>query len=189
MSNTTVESTTLTTTTDATENETMNTTENETMSASEITTDEPAAEHLDAEEAATEEQLSAEADQKTPAWVDFIAALDAHAQALGLSVKEQKGFTKFFNSETGHKVYVAKQGREVKRVDTTLPILGQDGTYDLSKPNGKIACHVVANLETVTKVLTQLADSTVGKIRQANKKAKAEEAAPEAPAEAATPSE
>ncbi len=140
-------------------------------------------EQMDAEGQAL--SAEAEAAEKAPAWIDFCAALEAHAQALGLSIQEQKGFKKFVNLETGHKLYVAKGDRAVKRVDTTLPILGQDGTYDLSKPNGKIACHVVPDLETVTKVLTQLADSSVGKIRQAKrapKAAPAEEAASEQPA-------
>lgn len=124
------------------------------------------------------EQLAAEAaaEDKKPAWIEFTAALTAHAQALGLQVTEQVGFTKFVNPETGHKLYVAKQGRAVKRVDTTLPILGQDGTYPLDKPNGKIECHVVAELEKVTEVLTQLADSSVGKIRAAKRAPKAEAA-------------
>jgi hypothetical protein len=131
------------------------------------------------------DQLEAEAaeEEKAPAWMQFTAALNAHAAALGLQVAEQKGFTKYINAETGHKLYVAKQGRAVKRVDTTLPILGQDGTYPLSKPNGKIECHVVAELETVTKVLEQLADSSVGKIRAAKRAPKAEAPAADAPAD------
>ena len=84
------------------------------------------------------------------------------------------------NLETGHKLYVAKQGKEVKRVDTTLPILGQDGTYPISKPNGKIECHVIADLETVTAVLSQLADTSVGKIRPAKRAPKVEAEAVEA---------
>ncbi len=142
---------------------------------------------MDAEDTATEQQMDAEAAEaeKAPAWIDFCAALTAHAQALGLTVQEQRGFTKYINAETGHKLYVAKGAKEVKRVDTTLPILGQDGTYPLAKPNGKVECHVIADLETVTAVLSQLADSTVGKIRQAKRAPKAElEAAPEAAAEA-----
>lgn len=118
------------------------------------------------------ESLDAEAD-KTPAWVEFCGALTAHAVAIGLAVQDQKSFTKFVNAETGHKLYVAKQGRQVKRVDTTLPILGQDGTYALVKPNGKIECHVLPELETVTGVLTQLADSSIGKIRSAKRAPKA----------------
>jgi hypothetical protein len=153
-------------------------------------TDDTTIENTESTETQTEaqdaegEQLAAEAaeEEKAPAWIQFTAALNAHASALGLQVMEQKGFTKYINAETGHKLYVAKQGRAVKRVDTTLPILGQDGTYPLSKPNGKIECHVVAELETVTKVLEQLADSSVGKIRAAKRAPKAE--APAAEAEA-----
>lgn len=126
----------------------------------------------DAEGQALEAEAAEES--KAPAWVEFNAALSAHAQALGLAVQEQASFTKFINLETGHKLYVAKQGRQVKRVDTTLPILGQDGTMPLSKPNGKIECHVIPEIETVTKVLTQLADSSVGKLRAAKRAPKAE---------------
>lgn len=155
-------------------------TQGEQLESTESTTE------MDAEDQAL--AAEAEAETKTPAWVDFIAALDAHAQALGLQVQEQKGFTKFINGETGHKLYVAKQGRAVKRVDTTLPILGQDGTYALSKPNGKIECHVVADLETVTKVLSQLADATVGKIRNARRAPKAAEVTEEPAADQPTES-
>lgn len=135
---------------------------------------------VDAEDQAL--AAEAEAETKTPAWMDFCAALTAHAQALGLLVQEQKGFTKYINGETGHKLYVAKQGRQVKRVDTSLPILGQDGTYPLSKPNGKIECHIVPDLDTVRGVLSQLADSSVGKIRAAKRAPKATEVAAEEPA-------
>lgn len=155
-----------------------NMTDDTTIENTESTETETSTEAQDAEG----EQLAAEAaeEEKAPAWIQFTSALNAHAAALGLQVTEQKGFTKYINAETGHKLYVAKQGRAVKRVDTTLPILGQDGTYPLAKPNGKIECHVVAELETVTKVLEQLADTSVGKLRAAKRAPKAE-----APAEAA----
>lgn len=124
----------------------------------------------------------AEAEDKAPAWIDFTAALMAHAATLGLDSLEQKGFVKFSNKATGHKLYVAKGGRAVKRVDTTLPILGKmDGTYELSKPNGKIECHVVAELDKVTAVLTALASEENGKLRPA-KRVKAEETVSETPA-------
>lgn len=159
------------------ENENTNTEiETETTETAVETTEATEGLALDAEETAMEQEMAADAEDKTPAWVDFTAALDAHAQALGLQVQDQAGFTKYINAETGHKLYVAKQGRKVKRVDTTLPILGQDGTYDLAKPNGKIACHVVPELDYVTAVLTQLADNSIGKIRTA-KRTKAEAAA------------
>lgn len=160
-----------------TTNESIESTQSEQLESTEST-------EMDAEDQAL--AAEAEAETKTPAWVDFIAALDAHAQALGLQVQEQKGFTKFINGETGHKVYVAKQGRAVKRVDTTLPILGQDGTYPLSKANGKIECHVVADLDTVTKVLSQLADSSMGKLRAAKRAPKAADATSEEPATEST---
>lgn len=166
--------------------ETENNNEIENTQAEQLEATESTTEQMDAEDQAL--AAEAEAETKTPAWVDFIAALDAHAQALGLQVQEQKGFTKFINGETGHKLYVAKQGRAVKRVDTTLPILGQDGTYALSKPNGKIECHVVADLETVTKVLSQLADSTAGKLRAAKRAPKAAEVTEEPAAEQAAES-
>jgi hypothetical protein len=131
-------------------------------------------ETMDAEGAQIEAEATEE--QKSPAWVEFSAALNAHCQALGLDVQDQVGFIKFTNKETGHKLYVAKQGRLVKRVDTTLPILGVvDGTYPLDKPNGKIECHIVAELDKVTAALTLLADSaTYGKIRAAKRAPKAE---------------
>jgi len=163
------------------ENETN--TEIETLTTETATTERTHALAMDAEETATEEGMTAEsAEDKTPAWVDFTAALDAHAQALGLQVQDQAGFTKYINAETGHKLYIAKQGRKVKRVDTTLPILGQDGTYDLAKPNGKIACHIVPELDYVTAALTQLADSSVGKLRSAKRVKAAVEAPAEEPA-------
>jgi hypothetical protein len=132
------------------------------------------------------EQLAAEAaaEERKPAWVEFTTALAAHAQALGLQVTDQVGFMKFMNPTTGHKLYIAKQGRAVKRVDTTLPILGQDGTYPLDKPNGRIECHVVAELEKVTKVLSQLADSSIGKIRAAKRASKNEAATVESAGQA-----
>lgn len=162
--------------------ENINNTELETLTTNTESTESAETATMDAEETATEQQLEAEGveAEKIPAWVDFTAALDAHASALGLTVQTQKGFTKYVNMETGHKLYVAKQGKEVKRVDTTLPILGEDGTYALSKPNGKIECHVIADLEKVTAVLTKLADSSMGKIRPAKRQAKAEVAATEA---------
>jgi hypothetical protein len=170
---------------------TENTTELETQTNEESQMEE-GSEDGQALEAGAEEGEQLEASEevggdKTPAWVDFTAALSAHAQALGLAIIEQKGYTQFKNLETGHKLYVAKGDRAVKRVDTTLPILGQDGTYDVAKPNGKINCHVVVDLETVTKVLTQLADSSIGKIRTA-KRSKAA-VADEAPAEEAPAAE
>lgn len=111
---------------------------------------------------------------KEPAWQAFASGLMAHAQALGLQVTEQKGFVKFVNGVTGHKLYAAKGGRAVKRVDTTLPILGQANTLPLEKANGKIECHVIPEVEAVKEVLTLLASDQFGALRPSKRAAKAE---------------
>jgi hypothetical protein len=136
------------------------------------------AEHAEGEalEAATPKSDEVK-EPKTPAWEAFASALQAHAQALGLEWTEQKGFIKVVNASTAQKLYIAKGGKAVKRIDTTLPILGQDGTYPLEKPNGKIECHVVADVDTVKTVLTQLAGTEFGSLRASKR----------APAKAETP--
>lgn len=100
-------------------------------------------------------------DKTPPAYLAFVAAVAAHAAALGLHVKEQKGFFQIY-SETGHKLYVAKQGKGVSRIDTTMPrsilvVNGQDLSLPLSKPNGRIACHVDPSVESVNRALEVLA--------------------------------
>ncbi len=125
-------------------------------------------------EAVEEKAKKPAAPKGPPAHEAFIAAIKAHASALGLGYKDQKGFAQFFNAETGHKLYVAKQGRAVTRVETTLPILGQEGTHKLEKPNGKITCTIDPDLALIEGVLLQLADSAVGKIRAPLRQPKAE---------------
>lgn len=133
----------------------------------------------------TTETLSPKAakEKQAPAYLAFIAGLEQKAQALGLSVKEQKGYYQFKNLVTGHRMVVAKQGKVVTRVDTTLPVLGQEGTYALDMPNGRIECHIDANPDTVAHYLEVLATSGE-KIRapKREKKAKAESAPAEQPA-------
>ncbi len=102
--------------------------------------------------------------EQTPAWEAYSAAITAHAISLGLEVKDQKGFIKYSNNKTGHKMYVAKQSKGVTRVETTLPILGQDGTHALTKPNGRITCTVDPDLSTIESILLILADENSGKI-------------------------
>lgn len=121
-------------------------------------------------------QAEAKKERKEPAYKAFVAALEAQAAALGLSVKEQKGYFQFSNPATGHRMVVAKQGKAVTRIDTTLEVLGEEGTYPLSAPNGRIVCHIEANPEIVARYLQRLATST-DKIRapKREKKAKATE--------------
>lgn len=130
----------------------------------------------------TEETTTAEPKVKREAaWLSYAAALTAKAQALGLQAIEQKGFLNFKNEASGHRVCVAKQAKTVSRVDTTLPLLGQPFAYALAegKANGKIACHVQSDLETVSMVLDLLA-STSDHVRPAARKAKAEVETPAA---------
>lgn len=122
------------------------------------------------------EAAAAEAEEaKTPAWEAFTTGLKAHAQSLGLEVVEQKGFVKFVNGSTGHKLYAAKGSRSVKRVDCTLDILGQPNTLPLEKANGKIACHIVPEVEAVKTVLTMLASDQYGTLRASKRAPKAAE--------------
>lgn len=93
-----------------------------------------------------------------PAYEAFLAAVRAHAGALGLVQKDQKGFFQFANATTGHKLYVAKQGKQVTRIDTTLPMDVLGGiSYGLEKPNGRIVCHVEASVEACSLALDALA--------------------------------
>lgn len=113
------------------------------------------------ENTSTETQATATVkERKEPAYKAFIAALETQAAALGLSVKEQKGYFQFKNSTTGHRMVVAKQGKAVTRIDTTLEVLGQEGTYPLEAPNGRIACHIEANPDVVAHYLEMLATGT-----------------------------
>lgn len=139
-----------------------------------------------AESAPAKEQVSEEAAKKASAakvkaWEEFSAALTKHAEVLGLTVKPQKGFIQFVNAATGHKLYIAKQAKEVGRVDTTLPMdaLPAGTTYDLKAPNGRIACHVNPELETVSQALDILSKFD-GKIRAPERKKAAAPAAPAA---------
>lgn len=134
----------------------------------------------------TEETMNNESDAgtateskepKTPAWEAFANGLKAHAESLGLQIDVQKGFIKYVNATTGHKLYVARGGREVKRVDTTLPLEGVfEGAYGLEKPNGKIACHIRPDVQMVTEALTLLAGSDFGELPPSKRAPKAEKA-------------
>lgn len=125
--------------------------------------------------ASSETETTESKEAKAPAWEAFAAGLRAHAEALGLEVQEQKGFIKYVNGKTQHKLYVARGGRAVKRVDTTLPLIGKvDAAYALEKPNGKIECHVIPEVQAVLEVLTMLASEDFGSLRPSKRAPKAE---------------
>lgn len=120
-------------------------------------------------------EAKAPKERKEPAYKAFISALETQAQVLGLSVKEQKGYFQFKNLATGHRMVVAKQGKAVTRIDTTLEVLGQEGTYALEVPNGRIACHIEANPDVVAHYLEMLATGTE-KLRAPKREKKAKPA-------------
>lgn len=135
------------------------------------------AEHMEA--AGAETPATGEKKEKGPAaHLAFVAAAKAHAEALGLQTKDQKGFFQIWNATTGHKLYVAKQGRAVTRIDTTLPVeeLGAI-SLPLTKPNGRVTCHVQATPEAVSAALDVLA-SYGEKIPSPKRPAKAAETTP-----------
>lgn len=114
---------------------------------------------------------------KAAAYESFIAAIKAHGEALGLTVRDQKGFVKFLAPTTDQRLYVAKQPRGVTRIDTTLPrtaliVNGRDISLPLSKENGKIECHIDPTIESVNAALTVLA-SFQAKVRAAKAPTKA----------------
>ena len=111
-------------------------------------------------------------ERPAPAYKAFVSACQNYAEMLGLSVKEQKGYFQFSNPATKHRIVVAKQGKAVTRIDTTLEVLGQDGTLPLEKANGRIACHLAADLATLEHYLSMLA-SGAEKIRAPKRSPKA----------------
>jgi len=129
----------------------------------------------DGENTAEGTEPKAKKEKAPPAHLAFIEAVKVHASALGLGYKDQAGFAQFYEAETGQKLYIAKQGKQVKRVDTTLPLIGViEGAYDLDAPNGKIACHIPAEQGVVFQALEMMAEKSFGKVRPANRPAKAE---------------
>lgn len=131
--------------------------------STEVSADEAAILASDTTETTAEAKPEAKVKEKAPpAYLAFIAAVEAHARALGLSVKEQKSFFQF-SASSGHKLYVEKAAKkDITRVDTSLPrtalvLNGKDLSLPLSKPNGRIACHVDPSIESVKQALEVLA--------------------------------
>lgn len=130
-------------------------------------------------ESTTSTEAAPKKERPAPAYLAFVQGLQAKAEALGLAVKEQKGYFQFKNLATGHRMVVAKQGKAVTRIDTTLEVLGQDGTYPLDAPNGRIACHIEANPDVVAFYLEMLAtgDAKLRAPKREKKAAPVEQAA------------
>ena len=127
---------------------------------------------------------------ETPAWKTFMAAIDQELQALGLQPKEQKNFVQIEHAETGQRIYVAKQVREVTNVPTTLPLGDRPGlskTFD--GENGKISAEIEPTVDAVREALRLLASGELGKVRPSKRMPKAEKSAetPAVTAPAETP--
>lgn len=113
-------------------------------------------------------------EKTTPAWIAFTEGVRAHLDAEGLSpeVEVQKGFVQYRNPETGQKLYIAKQGRTVTRVESTLDMVGTlDAAYPLSGI-GKITCSIEPTEVSVVEALRLLMTSTE-KLRPSVRAAKA----------------
>lgn len=112
--------------------------------------------------ATADDSKKKEVKEKAPAaHLAFVAAAKAHAEALGLSTKDQSQFFQVFNPNTGMKLYISKSDKAVTRIDTTLPAAALPGiSYDLDKPNGRIECHVNPDLAAMETALSVLASYT-----------------------------
>ena len=97
------------------------------------------------------------------AYAAFMMAVENHAKALGLNIKEQSSFFQVSATTSGHKLYIEKAVKKpIARIDTTLPrsvltVNGRDLSIPLSKPNGRIVCHIDPTVESVVQAMAVLA--------------------------------
>lgn len=80
-----------------------------------------------------------------------------------VTIDDKSGWHKVTSKVNSHKIYVQK-GDNVKRIDTTLPVSGQEGTRQLKSPNGKITCHLEANEETFGVFVTAMSATDLEKL-------------------------
>lgn len=90
------------------------------------------------------------------------AVIDRVAQELGLLLTPKGQFLKIEGPTNKQRIYV-QQSKMLGRIDTTLDVLGQPGTIQLSTPNGSIRCHIEPTLEYLESFLRMLGDSSVEK--------------------------
>lgn len=96
-----------------------------------------------------------------------LAVIDKVTQELGLLRSDTSACYKIQGPTNKHRMYVFKS-KTLGKIDTTLPVQGQPGTYGLSAPNGAIACHVDADLVHLETYLRMLGDAELGK-QESNK--------------------
>lgn len=90
------------------------------------------------------------------------ALIDKICAELGYHQEPKSNFLKIESPVTKHRTYV-QMSKNLSRIDTTLEIKGEEGTYPLEKHNGSIKCHLDPTLENLERRLRMMADiETVG---------------------------
>lgn len=77
-----------------------------------------------------------------------------------LSLEDTSGWHKVVSKANGHR-FVIQKGK-LRRIDTTLPIKGQDGTEPLKADNGKITCHIKP--DSLEKFVSVLIDPSIERL-------------------------
>jgi len=104
----------------------------------------------------------------TPAYVSFVATLKASIEGTSeIQVREVARYVCFESKVNGHKVYVPKNTGSMKKLDTTIPLLGKlKIASPLKKPNGKIECHLEPDAETIVSQVLPLLLSNETRLRE-----------------------
>lgn len=79
-----------------------------------------------------------------------------------LFLEDTSGWHKLCSRANGHRIVIQKGAKGLKRIDTTLPVKGQDGTEALKADNGKITCHIKP--DALDKFVDVLIDPSVEKL-------------------------
>lgn len=79
-----------------------------------------------------------------------------------LYLEDTSGWHKLCSRANGHRIVVQKGAKGLKRIDTTLPVKGQDGTEPLNATNGKITCHIKP--DSLDKFIGALIDPSIEKL-------------------------
>lgn len=89
--------------------------------------------------------------------------IDRMVEKHGLLVKGQDaGYLILTGPTNKHRVCI-QNTKFLGRIDTTLPVKGQEGTEDLKAHNGAITCHIVPDLKWLEHYLDMLGDGGVSK--------------------------
>lgn len=89
--------------------------------------------------------------------------IDKLTVGFNVDIEGKSSWWKIESKVNNHKIYV-QTGDNLKKIETTLPIKGQEGTADLPNHNGKITCRIVATRENLAKFMPLLNDASVEKL-------------------------